>query len=221
MSVEVVGRWFKREVHSSRAFGAEQRGAALIEFAIVGSMLVGMVLPLADIGMGFYYKTRVMTAAEAGAQYASPRGYWNSSNNTSPQTNICSAVIKATGLGNSNDCSGGTNTAGNDILIYSADPTKNDPQLGLPNFSLACYCVNATNLTLINPKTPPSTPWSPSDSTKCTGLLPSTCTDVGGQNQPPGVYVTVRTRYTYTPPFSYLTFGNRVTLSAASTVRIQ
>jgi Flp pilus assembly protein TadG len=45
-------------------------GAALIEFALVSSLLVLMLLPLVDVGMGFYRKTQVMTAAEAGAQYA-------------------------------------------------------------------------------------------------------------------------------------------------------
>src|SRR5439155_18054075 len=82
-----------------REFRRDRRGAALVEFAVVSTMLIALMLPLSDLGMGFYVKTQVMTAAEAGAQYAFHKG-WSTDNQTA-QTAICSAVINASGLGNS------------------------------------------------------------------------------------------------------------------------
>jgi len=199
-----------------RRIWRQDKGAALVEFALVASLLVLMMLPIVDVGMGFYYKTRVMTAAEAGAQYAFAKG-WSNNYNSSPQTNICNAVITATGLGNSNNCSGATNTSGTDILVYSANPNTNDPALGVPNFTLACYCVNSATFAYVAPSPGPSGSWAPSD---CTGRPASDCTAVSGQNQSPAAYVTVRTRYTYQPLFGYLTGGNSISLSATSTVRI-
>jgi Flp pilus assembly protein TadG len=63
----------------------------MIEFAVITPLIVGMLLPLVDLGMGFYRKTQLMTAAEAGAQYAWLQGF-NS-------TTIKTIVQNATGLG--------------------------------------------------------------------------------------------------------------------------
>ncbi len=171
-----------------RRLASDRRGAALVEFAMVAPVLVGLTLPMVDIGIGFYYKTRVMTAAEAGAQYAFLKG-WSGNNNTTPQTAINTAVTSATGLSG-----------------VSSSPAP----------SLSCKCVDGTNL--VNPSNPPSTPWKPSD---CTSLSSSNCTGTGVNPQSPGAYVTVNAQVTYTPLFSYLSFGNSVTLTASSTVRIQ
>ena len=71
-------------------------GVAIVEFALVATFLVAMMLPVVDIGMGFYYKSRVLTAAEAGAQYALEHS-WNG-NSSATQTAITTAVTSATDL---------------------------------------------------------------------------------------------------------------------------
>jgi Flp pilus assembly protein TadG len=61
---------------------------AFVEFALIAPLLVGMLLPMIDLGMGFYARDQVITAAEAGAQYAFVNG-WNSA---SVQTAISNAT---------------------------------------------------------------------------------------------------------------------------------
>jgi Flp pilus assembly protein TadG len=71
----------------------ETRGAAVVEFALVSTLLIGLLLPLIDVGMGFYYKDQIMTAAQAGAQHAFENGY-----SGSDPTAITSVITSATGL---------------------------------------------------------------------------------------------------------------------------
>jgi Flp pilus assembly protein TadG len=65
-------------------------GAGAVEFAIGATLLAGLLIPLIDLGMGFYQKMQVQDAAQAGAQYALAHG-WNS-------TAIENAVTSATAL---------------------------------------------------------------------------------------------------------------------------
>ena len=99
-----------------------QRGVAMIEFAVVMPVLVLLMLPLIDLGMGFYTKTQMMTAAEAGSQYAFVHG-WNGTSTTT-QTAILSAVTSATSLSG-----------------LSASPAP----------VLACGCANGTTITYSSP----------------------------------------------------------------------
>jgi hypothetical protein len=126
-----------------RRLAHDHRGAALVEFAMVGSVLVGLTLPMVDIGIGIYYKTRVMTAAQAGAQYAFLKGW--SGNNNATQTAINTAVTSATGLSG---------------ISSSPAPT------------LSCKCVDGTNLNNPqNPPSSPWTPQTCTSlsSSNCTG----------------------------------------------------
>jgi Flp pilus assembly protein TadG len=72
-------------------FLGDDRGAAAVEFGLLAPMLVAILLPMIDLGMGAYVKMRVQDAAEAGAQYALEHGYTSSS--------IQSAAQNATSLG--------------------------------------------------------------------------------------------------------------------------
>jgi Flp pilus assembly protein TadG len=101
---------------------ADNRAVAVIEFAVVMPILVFLLLPLVDLGMGFYAKTQVMTAAQAGAQYAFVHG-WNGNSSTS-QTAILSAISSATGLSG-----------------VQASPAP----------ALACGCADGTNITYSSP----------------------------------------------------------------------
>lgn len=65
-------------------------GSAAMEFGLIAPMLGAILLPVIDIGIGFYQRMQVRDAAQAGAQYAMTHG-WNS-------TAIQNAVRSATTL---------------------------------------------------------------------------------------------------------------------------
>ena len=81
----------RRMTEFARRWGSDRSGAAAVELALVAPFLVGILLPMADLGMGAYAKMRVQNAAAAGAQYALEHGYSSSS--------ITTAVQNATSLG--------------------------------------------------------------------------------------------------------------------------
>ena len=91
-----------------RAMLRDARGAALIEFALVSSVLIMLLLPLVDVGMGFYYKTQVMTAAEAGAQYA----FVNSSYDSTKITATINSATSLSGITPTVIANGACGTAG-------------------------------------------------------------------------------------------------------------
>jgi Flp pilus assembly protein TadG len=74
-----------------RRFGADRAANAAVEFAYVTPVLLGISLPLVDLGSAAYYQMRVQDAAEAAAQYALSNGYSSSL--------ITSAAQNATSLG--------------------------------------------------------------------------------------------------------------------------
>jgi Flp pilus assembly protein TadG len=205
-----------------RALRGDRSGAALVEFAFVSTLLIALTLPLVDIGMGFYVKSQVMTAAQAGAQYAYLNG-WRTNNQTA-QTDMCTAVTNASGLGNSNSCTGNGNSCNNtgaDALICSSKPTVNDPQLSsVPNFQLQCFCVNATT-GAFSTLTPGVNPWTVANCMAQTCASPNIA-------QAAGAYVTVRARYVYQPLIPYVGFGfvlgpgtgSGMTLQSQATIRI-
>jgi len=67
-----------------------ERGNAAIEFALATPILLGLLVPVADLGIAFTQQIQVQQAAQAGAQYALLHG-WNSSA-------ISNAVTAATNL---------------------------------------------------------------------------------------------------------------------------
>jgi Flp pilus assembly protein TadG len=73
--------------------GAE-RGVSAVEFALVAPVLMGLLAPVADLGMAFAQQIQVQQAAQAGAQYALLHGYNSSA--------IANAVTAATKLASVN-----------------------------------------------------------------------------------------------------------------------
>jgi Flp pilus assembly protein TadG len=71
----------------------DSAGTAAIEFALAAPLLLGLLMPVADLGLAFSRQIQVQQAAQAGAQYASLHP-WNSSSIDS----ITSAVTSATQL---------------------------------------------------------------------------------------------------------------------------
>ena len=67
-----------------------ERGNAAIEFALATPILIGLLEPVADLGIAFSQQLQVQQAAQAGAQYALLHGYNSSA--------ISNAVTAATAL---------------------------------------------------------------------------------------------------------------------------
>src|SRR5579872_1181427 len=201
-----IGRGLSAGSRFARATFRDIRGVATVELALVSVVMIAIMLPMYDLGMGFYVKTQVMTAAQAGADYAFIKG-WGGSNNSSPQSSINAAVMNATGL----------NATSAPMLTSSSTPWTyvNGGSCSGSNCDLwlSCECTNGTALS--DPAAQPATPFKATD---CSSLA-----KCGGTNNPqtPGAYVTVSAHATYTPIVSYLGFGSPVTFTATSVVRIQ
>lgn len=58
-----------------RAFRRNDRGAIAVEFAIIGPLLMIALVPVIDLGVGFYRNMQVQSAAQRAAVYATVRGY--------------------------------------------------------------------------------------------------------------------------------------------------
>src|SRR6266567_5980007 len=85
-STTTLKRWAGGLASLARA----ERGNAAIEFALATPILLGLLVPVADLGIAFSQQIQVQQAAQAGAQYALLHG-WNSSA-------ITNAVTAATNL---------------------------------------------------------------------------------------------------------------------------
>jgi Flp pilus assembly protein TadG len=73
-----------------RALLRDRNGVSAIELAICLPLLVGMLLPMVDLGMGAYMKMQLANAVHAGAEYAAKHGF--------DQTAIENAVTNATAM---------------------------------------------------------------------------------------------------------------------------
>ena len=83
----IVKRWTRGSLSLMRA----ERGNAAIEFALATPILIGLLVPVADLGMAFSQQIKVQQAAQAGAQYALLHGY-----NSSAISNAVTAATTAT-----------------------------------------------------------------------------------------------------------------------------
>src|ERR1051325_9620439 len=75
------------------ALTRNRRGTSAVEFALAAPILMGLLIPIADLGIAFSVQAQVEQAAQAGAQYAAGHP-WNSN---SP-TQITNAVTAASNL---------------------------------------------------------------------------------------------------------------------------
>ena len=76
-----------------RLLPRSDRGSAAVEFGLAAPILVGLLVPVADLGIAYSQKILVDQAAQAGAQYAALHP-WNSNS----ATEIANAVTSATTL---------------------------------------------------------------------------------------------------------------------------
>ena len=77
--------------------GRDRSGAAAVELGLVSSMLIGILIPMYDLGSAAYTQMRVQDAAEAGAQYALTHGYSSPAITTAAQaaTSLAANVTAA------------------------------------------------------------------------------------------------------------------------------
>lgn len=87
-SIADAGKRLRRALASFAAGKDATRGTAAIEFAIVGSVMVTLLVAGADLGLAFYSDMQVETSAQSGAEYAAVHGF--------DATSISSAVTHAT-----------------------------------------------------------------------------------------------------------------------------
>jgi len=74
-------------------FARADAGNAAVEFALAAPILLGLLVPVADLGIAFSQDIQVQQAAQAGAQYAASHPW-----NTNSPTQITNAVIAASTL---------------------------------------------------------------------------------------------------------------------------
>jgi Flp pilus assembly protein TadG len=205
--VRALAGWTGARMQAARKLVRDPRGVATVELALVATVMVIIMLPIFDLGMGFYVKTQVMSAAEAGADYAFIHG-WVTNNNSGPQTSINSAVMNATGL----------NGSSSPALTSSATPWTyvNGSSCAGSNCDLwlSCECTDGT--TLSDPTNQPTTPYAQS---ACSSL--PKCSGANQNSQTPSAYVTVAAHATYTPIITFLGLGNPITFTATSVVRVE
>ena len=89
ISRTIMQRWASRLAALVRAEG----GASAVEFGLAAPVLLGLLVPVADLGMAFSQQLQVQQSAQAGAQYAVNHP-WNSTSVTA----IASAVTAASTL---------------------------------------------------------------------------------------------------------------------------
>jgi Flp pilus assembly protein TadG len=101
---------------------ADENGASAVEFGLLSTVLLLIVMGMVDLGIGIFHKMELTSAARAGAQYAVLKGYDSSTLQTVVQgsTNLssvsvassrfceCSTGVTPTGTAPSCTCSTGT-----------------------------------------------------------------------------------------------------------------
>jgi Flp pilus assembly protein TadG len=75
------------------ALAQARRGVAAVEFALSASLLLGLLVPVADLGIAFSQRHQVQQAVQAGAQYAAAHPWHKDS-----PTAITNAVLAASRL---------------------------------------------------------------------------------------------------------------------------
>jgi hypothetical protein len=62
-------------VRAARRLRRSRRGAAAVEFALLSPFILGMLVPIADLGAYIYDSMEVQMAAQAGGEYAARHGW--------------------------------------------------------------------------------------------------------------------------------------------------
>ena len=93
MTTQAPSNSMRRWADRVAALVCGEIGTSAVEFALAAPILMGLLVPMADLGMAFSDQIEVQQAAAAGAQYAALHP-WNSNSATA----IANAVTAATTL---------------------------------------------------------------------------------------------------------------------------
>jgi Flp pilus assembly protein TadG len=88
-----LGGTLRRVASTLSALRRGKGGTAAVEFALAAPVLLGLLVPVADLGIAYAEKNQVEQAAQAGAQYAAFHPW-----NTNSPTDIANAVRAASTL---------------------------------------------------------------------------------------------------------------------------
>lgn len=77
----------------ARRLRRDRRGAAAVEFALMATFLLGLLVPIADLGAYIYNSMQLQLAAQAGAEYAArhdwdPNGILSAMKGAAPNLNL-------------------------------------------------------------------------------------------------------------------------------------
>jgi len=103
----MMQRWTRGSLSLMRA----ERGNAAIEFALATPILIGLLVPVADLGMAFSQQIKVQQAAQAGAQYALLHGYSSSAISNAVTAATTATVLATPAPTTSYGCPTGTTIA--------------------------------------------------------------------------------------------------------------
>lgn len=185
---------------AARRLRGDRRGAAAVEFAMIAPFLLGLLLPIADLGTYVYDSMQLQLAAQAGAEYAArhdwdPNGILSAMQNAAPRLNLST---NDQSVPNTTDLLPGT------CYPSSASCSSSNAAFVAGNVQ-ACGCVDPTtgamtNVTCTNPR--------------------STC---AGSGLTSGVYYTIgaQMRFKTITGLQYPFIANSSLMSAWGTVRVQ
>jgi Flp pilus assembly protein TadG len=190
----------ERLVDAARRLRGDRRGAAAVEFAMITPFLLGLLVPMADIGAYVYNSMQLQLAAQAGAEYAArhdwdPNGILSAMQNAAPRLNLSTTDLS---VPNTTDLLPGT------CYPSAANCSTTNVAFTAGNVQ-ACGCVDPTsgamtNVTCTNPR--------------------STC---AGSGLTSGVYYTLgaQMRFHTVTGLQYPFIANNSLMSAWATVRVQ
>ena len=86
-----TGSTLRRWCSELRALAGATSGTSAVEFALAAPLLLGLLTPVADLGLAYSQQIQVQQAAQAGAQYASLHA-WNSNSVTAIENAVTSST---------------------------------------------------------------------------------------------------------------------------------
>jgi Flp pilus assembly protein TadG len=157
----------KRELgrHKIRRFfrkATDTSGSALVEFALLGPVLIALAIFAMDFGLYVFSKMQVQEAAQAGAQYVIGQGTYNAGaistavTNASRYTSITASSSNFCGCPSTSgvifcaascgSCDAGTcaTTAQGNYVTVTATPAAYKPLISFGSFS-GTYNISATS----------------------------------------------------------------------------
>jgi Flp pilus assembly protein TadG len=184
---------------SARAFAADRRGVAAVEFALVTPIFCLLLAGIVDLGGALFTKFRLDSAVTAGANFAQVNaGNVNSTNGQTLANNIATIVETSQGSSWADDGvivnNGPTATVAGGTATPSGTATNAD----------VCYCPSGV---------PGGLTWG--SAVTCGNACPGTNTGYAGK------FVTITASHSYSPIFSSYGIVQNNTISASAAVQVQ